>query len=698
MIKGYKSLLVTAIALAGISASHASAPVLQDLPDVIIGEKEDNIGTDNNYLVFTNAFQFDNYVSDAETPDKSQLKWSFDEDSYVPGPGGADSDARWFAINGKTALHAGPAEEAADGSTGAPHALPAVGNELRAAGPGATFRDIVFSPLAGSAPFPNITIGGAQQLRHAYGKVVRMFVSDSFNVVSQDIIVKSVADSTATGNGTPDSLSPAYIYTQKNGTTFAGSADSWEVLSAIGVTSAFNSAAGGNAQDGDTAGELRSTFTASTTGWRIGGMWTRTAGGSSTAFSLPYSAVGATNYVRAKFFLYSGAPTATDDESPGFRLRVTMRNAIIQFAEYSSTSNDSEVKAIAKDIRPSRQATRPSLYRLDFDPIDIPLASGQDIDRGYEVMAPVGTSGGGAEQTGFLALTESSIGVYPSSAIPETSPVKTYIAASNDFDAGAVVSSASASRYQRTTTGGYGAFISSGDAVGSPQAGISVSNSLSTGLTLSVNTAATEIGILADTIVLGNAADQGTAGAVNRIRLGENQLYKARYHVASTNPSSGQGMVGLKVSSLKFLHAESIQIGPSKAGGSVAALATQAAPGTGDSLPAADRRGVETNGGFYNVLYHSPMSKQIRPETAFAGQTIDQRMPAIAAQRAEGVGPDNNLRRRDISMGAFAFTGLINSDFGSGPYTNNDTVLFNIDEIKVYRVPAIADGHESYGL
>jgi len=69
---------VVAFALMG-SIVFAYAPVVKPLPDVYIGDAEDNVGTvDINLYRFSNAFDLDDYVSDQDST-ISELVWSFYE-------------------------------------------------------------------------------------------------------------------------------------------------------------------------------------------------------------------------------------------------------------------------------------------------------------------------------------------------------------------------------------------------------------------------------------------------------------------------------------------------------------------------------------------------------------------------------------------------------------------------------------------
>lgn len=161
MKKGLVTLFIASMFAAAVS-SYALAPTVGNLPDITVGDQDDNIGaTDNNWFVFTNAFKFDDYANDPEGMPKANLKWSFDE---------LEGTAAWYNVNSMAPVHVGTETAVDDTTNDSAHVNPAA--NLRSVSEYASFRDIVFSPGPGDGPYPDPTGD------HSAGKLVRFLVSD----------------------------------------------------------------------------------------------------------------------------------------------------------------------------------------------------------------------------------------------------------------------------------------------------------------------------------------------------------------------------------------------------------------------------------------------------------------------------------------------------------------------------------------
>jgi hypothetical protein len=159
MKKGLLLTLVIAVALIS-SSVFAYAPVLKNLPDIIIGDVEE--GASNNFFIFSDAFVFDNFVTDQDTTVSTHIKWSF---SNMTG-------TQTIFINGLD-------EETVDAEFKNPT------NDIRDGYLTASFRNETASPTSGSTPFPP-TVLADQELA--------VYVSDGAHVVSDKIMVYTIDD------------------------------------------------------------------------------------------------------------------------------------------------------------------------------------------------------------------------------------------------------------------------------------------------------------------------------------------------------------------------------------------------------------------------------------------------------------------------------------------------------------------------
>jgi hypothetical protein len=135
MRKGSLKLLLSAVVMAVGASAFAASPVLKTLPTIVISDQEDNVTAtvDLNLFVFTDAFAFADYATDADTP-ASGLKWTYQVG--VTGTG----DISINDIDSTTAGADDPADPASPINTVAT----------------ATFREIALSPGTGTTggPFP----------------------------------------------------------------------------------------------------------------------------------------------------------------------------------------------------------------------------------------------------------------------------------------------------------------------------------------------------------------------------------------------------------------------------------------------------------------------------------------------------------------------------------------------------------------
>jgi hypothetical protein len=394
-----------------------------------------------------------------------------------------------------------------------------------------------------------------------------------------------------------------------------------------------------------------------------------------TANRLPYASVGPDHYVRAKFYVYATGQSnpAQLNTIPNFRMRVANRFAVNSMLEVNAHVNASPGdEPVTLEVRPSTDPTKPSLYRVDFDPVDVPQLIihpyTEGILRGFEAYCL------DPQDNGAVCLTESSIGVYPKSWVsPEKSAfmwLKTYqttpptagdFAFSNPDTTVDIVS-------LRITGDGTFPIL---DYDITPGAWANAD-----GLTMD----STDFDNYIDGYRIGVVqADLGAGPRAQRVRIEAGKQYMVRFHVTSTQQSNLNPQLRLRVRTLRFGWVQKYEVGGAWAINTPehVALASQALPGIGCRNP--DKIGTE-NGGWYTVLVHSPMNPDIRPDVE---GTLCDKMPNICAQPGPGVDADSI---RDLKVGVDLLDTLstsVNKDLEAGRFT--------VDRIEVFSFNTIPD-------
>ena len=394
---------------------------------------------------------------------------------------------------------------------------------------------------------------------------------------------------------------------------------------------------------------------------------------------LPYSQIGSGKYVRAKYFVYSGGqPDPADlNQVPNLRMRLQNRFAVNSMLEvFHHDPADPENAARAAELRPSTDPSKPSIYRVDFDPIDVPyLVSKGDfegVQRAFEAYSinPL--------ENGYVAMTESVIGTYGTSALPDSVvPTKVYavdVATSGPGDLAAFVPAAELS-LQNLIMGGTGEF-------GVPASGGNLPTYAEGpfGITLDSTSVPTDrVGVATRNI----NPDRNAANLVNRVRVEPGKMYKVRFHLTSTQQTNQQAQIRLRGRSVKFGWSQKLEIGGAwgtGAGGTYPlndnnAIAQQALPGIGCANP--DQRTAGEPGGWYTMLMHTPLNSDIRPEFA-DGTPLPLRMPQLSAQPGPG---ENAASRRDLLFGIDLVDSISN---GLGKTLEAGNVTLDRIEVRVY--------------
>jgi hypothetical protein len=387
---------------------------------------------------------------------------------------------------------------------------------------------------------------------------------------------------------------------------------------------------------------------------------------------LRYSDIGTTGMVRAKYYLYAAGQATPGQVNlmPNVRMRVAVRYALNSMFElFGHQNGDPAVQPLANEIAPSSDRLKPSQYRVDLDPVDVPLlatTAGEGVMRAFEAYAQ------DPQDNGYIAMTESVIGVYPKllavpAAVP---PVKAY--APSASDAGDLKSGAmdAALLKYSVLTGGLGEF---------PTVDFGVFPVYSEGTG----------GVTFDSTAFNNTAGGNRVGILlrefgpganlaQRVRVEPAKQYTVQFHVTGTQQSNRQPQLRLRARTVKFSWVQKLELGGSQAAGALNnSIATQIMPGVGCLNP--DKDGTE-NGGWYTMVIHTPLDPDVRADKT---GTIAQRMPLLTAEPGPG---SNTASRRDLKLGA----DLLDS-ISFGALAPQEAGNFTVDHIRLWAVPLVTD-------
>lgn len=224
MKRGLNLTLVTVAIALLCSGAFAYAPIIGSIPNVWIGDAEDNVGStvDLNFFRFTNAFNFDLYVShDPLDEDQSttNVRWSFMAD--VDGLGNVMTDM--VTINGIETIPDPTYSINPQDSAYELTAFPNNDTPPRATSE-ATFRDILDSPLAESPPF-NDPVTNPYDSRSPLNTIITIYASNGTKADSREILVVANVDPTGTITELPDALSVSWPPAVDNVYTWSSPAD-----------------------------------------------------------------------------------------------------------------------------------------------------------------------------------------------------------------------------------------------------------------------------------------------------------------------------------------------------------------------------------------------------------------------------------------------------------------------------------------
>jgi hypothetical protein len=673
MVKGFKATLFAGvISLGAFAPAYAAAPVISGLPDIQIGDMEDAGASDSNLFVFSNAFSFSDYVTDADTP-SAQLKWSFGEfTNSAMSAGNQDSQ---YTVNGVDAVLKGDAAIAADAAAGYT-TVKSGANQINSSSNVADFRDIVFSPTSGTAPFPDPV--DPDKSAAAAGKALRFFVTDAEgNLGYQDILIQTVDDQFDVSTGT-DGYQEVLRDTDFTSGWQASGIDSAEV----DITSA-------------TAGQLDIIVMPAQARTRILG-W-------GNGDLMPYDSVGATKFVRGKFYVKtSNAFTAPTNEVPNFRLRVFNEGPVAAAAhfEYAQTgytapahepfyglANNPTMEAFANSLRPSGTAGVPSIYKVDFDPVDVPAAAGTEIGafiESYTAQDPANAT---------LSLVEFALASYDAKTDAEGTLVYEYNRADGLGDAtsagGVKQLGAGAFNHEANFEPGrrQDLYIPTID----PGPYASVTDEGTAGLVGDTDAVSQDVFGIAILNVFSTAE-------ADRLRIEANKLYRAKFYATSEVPTTAvdpaveiQGNMRFRFQTVSSAVSYMLDLG-TLAGFSTTpegdALAAQVLPGIGSANPEQDAtlNTAGEAGGWYNVMVASPLD----PDAIREDQGDDFGALGLAA------GPGSPLPSgKDVSLGIDLIQIPDSLVLGPGfeiPFGRANRAHIRLSAIQVYTYAPIDDG------
>ncbi|MBX7245129.1 MAG: SBBP repeat-containing protein [Candidatus Sumerlaeaceae bacterium] len=384
---------------------------------------------------------------------------------------------------------------------------------------------------------------------------------------------------------------------------------------------------------------------------------------------LPYSAVGVANYVRGKYYIFTGGQTnpALLNTIPSFRCRLSTRFAQASILEvFSHVNADSTTQQWSLELRPTNQSARPSLYRVDFDPVDVPYlasnASFEGIQRGFEAYAI------DPQDNGYIAMAESWIGTYPKSALDDNTPDKVF--APTLLTPGNLAANGGGDpQIQNLILNADPTLPATVDS--DPNTPLPTYSEGNFGFTMdSTLVPANRLAVVTRELNPGSDVT-----AADYLRVEEGKQYKVRWHITSTQASNMNAQFRMRSRTVRFSWGNKFEIGGAwSTGGSTpganATIAQQLLPGIGCLNP--ERTALEA-GGWYTHIFHTPLNPDIRPEI---GGTLTSKMPKIYGDPGPG---DSGTSRRDLRIACDLLDTLsvgVNAPLEGGNFT--------VDRIEVF--------------
>lgn len=402
---------------------------------------------------------------------------------------------------------------------------------------------------------------------------------------------------------------------------------------------------------------------------------------------LKYRDIGPDKYVRAKFYMYSRGQNNPSNlnEVPNFQLRAAFRFAYSGFTEVFHHMNELQPwMPTSTELRPSTDPDRPSLYRMDLDPVDVPYlqenADTEGIMGGFVAFCVE------PQENGELAMAEHSLSVYPASLLPDADTPdilkKVYTPGLNDAGNMRRFNAHEVAIMNYTLPNTYGDWYME-DPSGTPRPTYHEGGILSVdpppGVTLDTSLVPSDrLGYISKEF----NPDGGTNNHALRLRVEPDKQYKIRFHVTSPLQTTETCGLWMRAGSVGHAWNHYVELTGPHAYTTIAPdtyICRQTLPGVDTMNP--DRVANE-NGGWYTVMFHSPLQTEIRPEFP-DGTPIGQRMPNIAGQPGPGV---NQFSLRDLKVMVDVFDTL-----DEGAQRGIEKGRFTIDRIEIREYNRVPD-------
>ncbi|MBX7244499.1 MAG: hypothetical protein K1X53_03315 [Candidatus Sumerlaeaceae bacterium] len=402
---------------------------------------------------------------------------------------------------------------------------------------------------------------------------------------------------------------------------------------------------------------------------------------------LPYAFVGSGNVVRSKSYVYAGNQSPNQVNCiPNIRVKLQNASVVASVLEVLATNNAGVEDTRGEELAPSRDSSKPSLYRVDYDPVDIPYLASNAQSQGFGgIMRVFEAYAFYPQMNGNIFMDQSEIMVYPSFMMDNGHALVDLPAYSKTYGVSDLQNFEGTSdtfkqlRVTGITAGQLGTVLTT-----PPLPSISHS---SDGLTLSgIGFPSTALGICEASLspVAKPGASWNGSDYASVPRVEQNRQYRIRFHVVSSQQTNRQSQMRFRARSDRFLWACKMELGGAFATNSSlnTNIAQQVLPGIGCLNPDEGTLPMGKDGGWYTLIFHTPLSVDIRPDI---NGDITAKMPYLSSQPGPGSTTIGNTRRM-----IFLGMDLVDS-LSSGANAALEEGLFTLDAIELKTFELVPD-------